>query len=129
MKFNKTTKYAISVVIALKKKDLLKSKSEIFKETKIPDRYLSSVLLKLKDAGLLKGTVGINGGYVLTKDWDQIRLIDILSITEASIGKKNINESTDELELDPHIKNYLNSIQNEMNGNLLITIQEIVNNY
>lgn len=131
MNLNKTTDYAIRVVLCLGKKRVLKSK-EISEETSIPERYLARVLTKLKDADIVESTRGQNGGYALKKEWYEIELIDIIKTTEVSI---NINRFTDcqdtknQLKSYHHIQEYFNKVQNDIESNFSITIQDIINNY
>lgn len=131
MNLNKTTDYAIRVVLCLGKKRVLKSK-EISEETSIPERYLARVLTKLKDADIVESTRGQNGGYALKKELYEIELIDIIKTTEVSI---NINRFTDcqdtknQLKSYHHIQEYFNKVQNDIESNFSITIQDIINNY
>jgi Rrf2 family iron-sulfur cluster assembly transcriptional regulator len=52
-------------------------------------RYLENIFRKLKEAQLVKGIVGLRGGYVLTKSPEAIT---VLSIVEAVEGDLNIVE-------------------------------------
>lgn len=63
------------------------SLSVISKKTSISRRYLEQVIIPLKNASLLKGMSGRNGGYVLAKPKEQIRVGEIV---EAAIGKISI---------------------------------------
>lgn len=51
--------------------------------------YLEQLATTLRHAGLLYGVAGKDGGYVLTRPADEIRLLDIV---EAVIGRINIVE-------------------------------------
>lgn len=52
-------------------------------------RYLEQVFIPLKNANLVRGVSGKNGGYLLAKPADQIRVGDVI---ESAIGKINIVE-------------------------------------
>jgi len=59
----------------------------ISQKTSISRRYLEQVLIPLKNANLVKGVSGKNGGYLLAKAPDEIKVGDII---ETAIGKINI---------------------------------------
>lgn len=133
MKLNKTTDYAIRVVVCLRKKGLLKSKLEISEEMDIPERYLALVLTRLKDAGIVDSIRGQNGGYTLKKEWYEIKIMDIIKTTEVSV---NINTFTDtkdiverQLKTYSHVQRYFKEVQSGIEENLSITIQDIINDY
>ena len=58
---------------------------EISKRQNISPRYLEQIFQKLKKSGVLKSKRGPQGGYILAKKPSEIRLIDILSITEGDL--------------------------------------------
>lgn len=59
----------------------------VARETSISRAYLEQVAISLKNAGLLKGFPGKNGGHLLARPAGDIRLG---SIVEAAIGPVNI---------------------------------------
>lgn len=64
------------------------------------DTYLSKIFSKLRKAGIVKSTPGINGGYELAKNPDEISFLDVVEAIEGSasffhcadIREKNIFE-------------------------------------
>lgn len=58
---------------------------EISRAQKISNKYLESIFTKLKNVGLLQSYRGVNGGYVLAKSPDKIRIIDIVEAVEGPI--------------------------------------------
>lgn len=58
-------------------------------ETSIPLNYLSKVLRKLVEAGILKATKGHNGGFVLSRSAKKIRILDVLQAVEEKIAVKH----------------------------------------
>jgi Rrf2 family transcriptional regulator, cysteine metabolism repressor len=60
---------------------------DVADNTDIPYRYLQQLAIELKEAGLLKTKQGRNGGHLLTRPADRIKLGEIV---EATIGKINI---------------------------------------
>ncbi len=65
----------------------------ISRKTSVSRRYLEQVIIPLKNAKLVRGVSGKNGGYLLAKPADQIRVGDII---ETAIGKINIVECVHE---------------------------------
>lgn len=53
---------------------------DLARETKIPPKYLSKIMLSLRNAGLVSATRGTNGGYTLQRPADVIHLADIVQV-------------------------------------------------
>jgi Rrf2 family protein len=74
--------------------------SEITSKQPIPERYLEQILATLRRGGLLKSQRGAKGGYLLTKEANQITLLDVVSLIE---GEKQVSldsaSSTIEIQL------------------------------
>ena len=85
MQLNISTDYAIRSMLYLATCGRQASSSEISKAMAIPDNYLYAVMGKMKKAGLAKATRGVNGGWSLTKQPEDIALINILEVMEGSI--------------------------------------------
>ncbi|MBC8320760.1 MAG: Rrf2 family transcriptional regulator [Bacteroidetes bacterium] len=79
MNFSKTTEYALKILsyMALDYNKLY-SAEEIFKELKIPYRYLRKQLTILSKSDLIKSIQGKFGGYKLSKKLEDISLLDII---------------------------------------------------
>ena len=60
--------------------------SEIAKSEKIPQRYLESILLELKNNGVVGSKIGKTGGYFLMKAPEKINLLDIVRLFEGGIA-------------------------------------------
>lgn len=52
----------------------------------IPQNYLEQLLVELKRAGIVKSFRGSQGGYVLAKSPEEIRVCDILSCLEGPLA-------------------------------------------
>jgi len=61
--------------------------SDIAEKTAVSKRYLEQLVIPLKNATLIRGVSGKQGGYLLAKSADTIRVGDII---EAAIGPINI---------------------------------------
>jgi len=53
---------------------------DLAKQTAIPPKYLSKIMLSLRNAGLVAATRGTNGGYMLQRPADAIHLADIVQV-------------------------------------------------
>ncbi len=83
MIFNKTTKYAFQVVYLIAEKNGKRiTAREICKELNIPYKYLTQILLKLKNKGLIESISGKRGGYILKNRPSDIYLADIVGLFE-----------------------------------------------
>lgn len=58
---------------------------DISSRTGLPQPYLEQILLALKGAGLVRSKRGVGGGYVLTRDPEQITLSQIVSAVDGPI--------------------------------------------
>jgi len=52
----------------------------------ISERYLEHLVLSLKAAGLVSSVRGAHGGFTLTRSPSQIKLMDIMQVTEGSLS-------------------------------------------
>ncbi len=83
MNFKKTTSYSLHILTYLARHENIKmSASYLHKKLEIPYSYLRSVLLDLARKGLIKGTKGRNGGFLLAKGKSEILLSEIINATE-----------------------------------------------
>jgi len=86
MKFSTKGRYAIRAMLDMAQYGtngpvLVK---DIARRQEISERYLEQLLTPLRVAGLVRGTRGARGGFVLTKLPPEIRLIDIIRVMEGS---------------------------------------------
>ena len=84
--FSKKTRYAILAVTALAR-EYGKGPipiSRLAEEEGIPRRFLESILLQLKNIGLLKSTRGKDGGYFLAKAPSEISIRTIIEECESA---------------------------------------------
>jgi len=85
---NKKTKYAFHALTYLgKQKD--KSPvliSEIAEHTRIPRKFLESILLDMKKAGILTSRMGKGGGYYLLKEPKEIKLAEVIRMFSGPIA-------------------------------------------
>lgn len=85
---SKKTKYAFHALTYLGKQ---KEKtpvliSEIATRTKVPKKFLESILLDLKKAGILTSKMGKGGGYYLLRDPEDVKLADVIRMFNGPIA-------------------------------------------
>lgn len=57
--------------------------ADLARRTGVPEAYLSKVLRRLVEAGLLHGTRGHGGGFILARPAAKIRFLDVLEAVDA----------------------------------------------
>ena len=85
---SKKTKYAFHALSYLGKKTdrnpvLI---SEVAKKTGVPKKFLESILLDLRKAGVLNSKMGKGGGYYLLKDAKEVLLSDVIRMFNGPIA-------------------------------------------
>ncbi|MCA9257708.1 MAG: Rrf2 family transcriptional regulator [Planctomycetales bacterium] len=75
----KTAEYALRAVVWLGGADNCSPAEPLAKSTKVPRRYLHTVLQQLVGAGLVQSQPGPGGGYRLAKDVDEITILDVVN--------------------------------------------------
>lgn len=85
---SKKTKYAIKALLVLGKnvdKPHMQI-AQIAEQENIPRKFLESILLELRNAGMLRSIKGAGGGYVLNKPPKDILLSAVLRLTDGPIA-------------------------------------------
>jgi Rrf2 family protein len=85
---SKKTKYAIKALIVLGKnvdKPHMQI-AQIAEQENIPRKFLESILLELRNAGILRSIKGAGGGYILNRAPQEILLSAILRLTDGPIA-------------------------------------------
>ncbi len=87
---SKKTKYAINALVYIARRDASIEKpvqiSEISEEQNIPRKFLESILLELKKAGILDSKKGRAGGYFLIRPTQDVNLAEIHRLFDGAIG-------------------------------------------
>jgi len=80
MRLTKMSRYGTRAIfdIAYHSLGLPVHAKDVSERQKVPSKYLEQIFHKLKKAGIIKGTRGPRGGYVLAKDPGKITVGDIL---------------------------------------------------
>ena len=131
MQFKITTDYAIRTVLYLATKNEVTTSAEISQAMGIPQKYLIKLLGELRKHNLVSVHMGVKDGYTLSKQPQDISLLDIVTVTETTVKMNRCLEpdgycsrnSTDTCNV---IKYYL-SIQNYLEKSLAsVTIQALL---
>lgn len=85
---SKKTKYAINALVKLAKEyekgPLLIG--EIAESEHIPKKFLETILLDLKNAGILNSKKGKGGGYYLIKRPEDVNMADVIRLFDGAIA-------------------------------------------
>ena len=113
-------KYGVSALfeLALRYEGLPVQIRQISKLQSIPQNYLEQLLVDLKRSGLVKSFRGSQGGYVLAKSPETIKVYDILSCLEGA------GQLTDK---DSDVLNFFwTKIESEIVSIFSMTLQDLV---
>lgn len=85
---SKKAKYAINALVYLGKRyeqgPILIS--QIAEAQNIPQKFLESILLDLKNAGILNSKKGKGGGYYLMRDPQEVNMADVMRLFDGAIA-------------------------------------------
>lgn len=86
MKISTKSRYGLRLLfrLAITGKDVVPL-SEIAAKENISEKYLEHIINRLKTGGFVKAQRGIKGGYVLTKNPSEIRLLEVVEILEGTL--------------------------------------------
>jgi Rrf2 family protein len=96
MRLSKRTEYGIMATARLADRarsgpGYLQSR-EIAENEQLPGKFLESILLALKSAGILESKVGAGGGYRLVRSPEELTLAEIVTVLETSSAKADDSE-------------------------------------
>jgi Rrf2 family protein len=86
---SKKSKYAIKALVCLAKNFTDKTPmriSQISESEKIPRKFLETIMVELRNNGLVHSKMGVNGGYYLAKHPEEIVLSHIIRISGGPIA-------------------------------------------
>jgi len=92
MRLSKRGEYGLRAMIALAENVQLNQKiplmqiREISEREKIPSKFLETILLTLKNSGLLQSKMGIGGGYYLARSPQEITLGHIFRVLDGPLA-------------------------------------------
>ncbi|MDQ8738175.1 Rrf2 family transcriptional regulator [Paenibacillus sp. LHD-38] len=112
MQFSKSTGYALHALIQLAYAERGHNVGikELAASLGVSESYLSKIMSKLRQDGIVRAVTGVSGGYELAREADQITFLEVIQVVE---GRQhlydcfNIDEQRHQLffeadALDPH---------------------------
>lgn len=86
MKYSKATNYALHIMghLANSHPNQRISVQQLAEQQRISPSYLSKILTRLVKARMIESSPGVNGGYKLTSDWENISFLDVIHAIEGS---------------------------------------------
>ena len=85
MQLNRSTDYAIQMLLYLAKAGKTVSSSKLAAAIGVSHRYLLQISAKLRAAGFIRAAYGSSGGLKLVKDPEEISLYDIILSMEGAV--------------------------------------------
>lgn len=84
MQFSKSTDYALHALMHLGQSNHLKNVGikELSASLGVSESYLSKIMSKLRQDGIVRAVPGVNGGYELARPADQITFLDVIQVIE-----------------------------------------------
>ncbi len=84
MQFSKSTDYALHALIHLGRPELRNNVGikELSAILGVSESYLSKIMSKLRQDGLVRAVPGVNGGYELARPAEQITFLDVIQVIE-----------------------------------------------
>lgn len=86
MKYSKATNYALHTMLflamAAPKKTI--GVQQLAEQQGVSPTYLSKILTKLVKADMIESITGVNGGYRLKLNWEEISFLDIIQAIEGT---------------------------------------------
>lgn len=89
MQLSTTTKYAIQILGLMANNKLTRySSRQLSEELDIPYKYLTKIMTKLTKSDIISSTKGKYGGFIISKNLQDIRIIDIVIVFDDIDNKK-----------------------------------------
>lgn len=87
IKLSRLTDYAVVILAEMaKEKGALVSAASLSERTNLPEPTVAKVLKLLTKANLVVSTRGVNGGYVLEREKQDVKVTDIIEAMEGPIA-------------------------------------------
>ncbi|MED4907106.1 Rrf2 family transcriptional regulator [Brevibacillus centrosporus] len=91
MQYTKSTGYALHALIHLAQKDSGQyvGIKELSAALVVSESYLSKIMSKLRQDGIVRAVTGASGGYELARSADRITFLDVIQVVE---GRQHLYE-------------------------------------
>lgn len=103
MQLKTTTDYAIRMMLYLAVHEKVCSAQEISENTGIDRTYLVQVAKSLRNAGLIRSVRGVQGGYELAQNPENLMLSDIVEPMEGITNIRRCDGSCEQSDLDASV--------------------------
>jgi Rrf2 family protein len=97
MTLSTKTRYGLRILIQLAEiygQNIAVKGKDIAIKQNFTEAYLEQIMIKLKEAGLIRTERGRNGGYILVKSPDDITILDVLEVFEGRLDLVRCKEDT-----------------------------------
>jgi Rrf2 family protein len=131
MLLTRASEYALLSLDAIRKSDSPIGAEQLAAELCIPKSFLAKILQGLARQGILESRKGAHGGFILTRDIDQISVRDIIIAAEGkapavfdctSYASSCPNGSIGTCAISPFLLIFQSKIDNFLNGLMLSDI-------
>ena len=78
--------YAVRAMVQIAAADGATSRGEIAAAQEIPPKFLESILLRLRQGGLLVAQRGTTGGYALARPAERITIADVVRVVDGPLA-------------------------------------------
>jgi len=84
MQFSKSTDYALHALIHLghAERNMNVGIKELSETLGVSESYLSKIMSKLRQDGIVRAVPGVNGGYELARPAEQVTFLDVIQVIE-----------------------------------------------
>lgn len=91
MQFSKSTGYALHALIHLAHTESGRNVGikELSKSLGVSESYLSKIMSKLRQDGIVRAVTGVSGGYELARSANQITFLEVIQVVE---GRQHLYE-------------------------------------
>ena len=96
IKLSKMTDYAVVILAEMASEDQRFSASTLSAQTKLPEPTVSKILKQLARQNLISSTRGVNGGYALEQNPDELDMASIIAAMEGPIALTACVEASEE---------------------------------
>lgn len=79
---SQTAEYALRAIVYLADQGVARTTTEIAKTTQVPAGYLAKVMQNLSRAGLVHSQRGLNGGFTLSSDPDELSILAVVNAVD-----------------------------------------------
>jgi Rrf2 family protein len=76
---SQTAEYALRAIVYLADQEGPRTTAQIAETTKVPAGYLAKVMQSLSRAGLVKSQRGLNGGFTLARDPQELSILTVVN--------------------------------------------------